>query len=86
MCSCIIFDLDGTLVDSRADLLTGVNIMRAHFGLSPLSLETVVSYVGNGTPKLCERALSDSTVSVDEALPILKAAYREHILDSTRLY
>ncbi len=50
----LIFDLDGTLVDSRADLTTGINLMRAHYGLSPLSIETVTGYVGGGSRKLVE--------------------------------
>ena len=59
----IIFDLDGTLIDSRQDLAAGVNHMRTHYGLSPLSLEIASSYIGDGVRKLVER--SDRPIVVD---------------------
>ncbi|MBN2640580.1 MAG: HAD-IIIA family hydrolase [Victivallales bacterium] len=83
---CVIFDLDGTLVDSRADLTTGVNLMRREYGLDAIDIEKVTTYVGNGTRLLCERALQDSKVDVDEALPLMKRFYLEHLLDETALY
>ncbi len=86
MKSCIIFDLDGTLVDSRADLCTGVNLMRRDFNLPPLPLDEVVSYVGNGTSALCERALRETGIRIEDALPRLKKHYSEHLLDETILY
>ena len=86
MTGCIIFDLDGTLIDSRADLCTGVNLMRQDFNLPPLPLEQVVKYVGNGTLALCERALAGTGVNPAEALPHMKKYYREHLLDQTTLY
>ena len=49
---CVIFDLDGTLIDSREDIANAVNATRRDFNLPPLSLETVVSYVGDGVRKL----------------------------------
>lgn len=84
----IVFDLDGTLVDSRADLCTGVNLMRSDYGLAPLPLETVCSYVGNGVRRLVERALSDAGVGLDmdEAVGSMKTHYMAHILDETYLY
>ncbi|WP_372807403.1 HAD family hydrolase [Pontiella sp.] len=82
----IIFDLDGTLIDSRADLTAGVNHMRAHYGLEPLSLETVSGYIGNGTRELVERALQGAAVDVDEAMAINKAYYGDHLVVDTYLY
>jgi phosphoglycolate phosphatase len=86
MKSCIIFDLDGTLIDSRADLATGVNLMREEYGLPPLSLETVTNYVGNGAGKLAERSLQGAPVNLEKALSQMKKHYLEHMLEKTFLY
>jgi len=82
----LIFDLDGTLVDSSADLTTGINLMRAHYGLPPLERQTVTGYIGDGIRKLVERSLQGADVDVDEALALDKKFYAEHMLDETRLY
>ncbi len=82
----LIFDLDGTLADTRADLATGINLMRAHYGLSPISIKTLESYVGEGIRKLVERALQGADIDVDEALALDKKFYTEHMLDETILY
>lgn len=82
----LIFDLDGTLIDSRADLAAGVNHMREHYGLSPLSLETASSYVGDGVRKLVERSLQGADVDLDEALRINKEFYLSHLTVHTYLY
>lgn len=86
MTKCIIFDLDGTLIDSRADLTTGVNLVRKNYGLEPLSIETVTNYVGNGARKLIERAFANTNVNIDEALPMMKKFYMENMLEKTELY
>lgn len=82
----MIFDLDGTLVDSRKDLATGINLMRAHYELPPLSVETVTGYIGDGIRKLVERSLQGADIDVDEALALDKTFYAEHMLDETHLY
>ncbi|WP_372794975.1 HAD family hydrolase [Pontiella sp.] len=82
----IIFDLDGTLIDSRADLAAGVNHMRNHFGLESLPLETVSGYIGNGVRKLVERSLQGAAVDVDEALQLNKDYYFSHLTVHTTLY
>ena len=53
----IVFDLDGTLIDSAPDIHGAVNAMLAGEGLAPLDLATVISFVGNGLPKLVERVM-----------------------------
>ena len=53
----LIFDLDGTLIDSAPDIQAAVNKMLAEEGISPLDLATVISFIGNGMPKLVERVL-----------------------------
>jgi phosphoglycolate phosphatase len=82
----IIFDLDGTLIDSRADLAAGINHMRAYFGWEPLSVEKVGSYVGNGVRKLVERSLQGADVDFEEALQVNLDYYRAHMTDQTTFY
>ena len=84
----LIFDLDGTLIDSKLDLVHSVNAARALMDLSPISEEVVASYVGNGAPVLIRRALGPSASEADlqRALQYFLSYYREHMLDHTRLY
>lgn len=84
----LIFDLDGTLIDSKLDLAHAVNATRAHFGLPPLDLETVGNYIGNGAPVLIRRAMGAeaSQNDVDKALEYFLAYYGDHKLDNTRAY
>ncbi len=84
----VIFDLDGTLVDSKLDLAHSVNASRGHMGLPPLDHELVYSYVGNGAPVLIRRALGPgaSEADVEHALEFFLAYYHAHKLDYTYLY
>ena len=84
----VIFDLDGTLVDSKLDLAHSVNAARGHMGLPPLEHGRVSSYVGNGAPVLIRRVLGAeaSEADVQHALDFFLAYYDEHKLDCTRLY
>lgn len=84
----VIFDLDGTLIDSKLDLAHAVNATRAYMGLEPLPHELIATYVGNGAPVLIRRALGPAAPQddVDRALEYFLAYYREHMLDYTRLY
>jgi len=84
----LIFDLDGTLIDSKLDLAHAVNATRLHMSMTPLEHERVYSYVGNGAPVLIRRALGDqaSEAQVQEALEFFLEYYREHYLDHTVLY
>ncbi len=83
----LIFDLDGTLIDSKKDLADSVNAMRVWRGLPPLADERVSSYVGDGAPTLVRRALPGaSEEDLAEALRFFLAYYREHMLDATSLY
>lgn len=86
MNTCVIFDLDGTLIDSRQDLADAVNWMRSQFNLSPLALEQVVGYIGNGIKLLTERSLEGSGIAVEQGLPFLKEYYHNHMVDNTCLY
>ncbi|MBR6022621.1 MAG: HAD-IA family hydrolase [Kiritimatiellae bacterium] len=79
----LLFDLDGTLLSSEGDLAIAVNLMRARHALPPLSLPTVVSYVGDGLSKLAERSLQGAPVPLDTALAELSAFYADHLTDTT---
>lgn len=82
----IIFDLDGTLVDSCRDLATSVNLMRHHYGLPPLPVATITTYVGNGVRMLVTRALEGTGIDIDEALRIQIPIYKAHLLVETVPY
>ncbi len=82
----LIFDLDGTLIDSRRDLAEGVNHMRRHYGLDRLPLEIASSYVGNGVRLLVERSLQGAKVDFEEALQINKDYYGSHLTVHTTIY
>ena len=73
----IVFDLDGTLVDSAPDLHAAANRMLAELGRPPLSLRQVTSFVGNGVPKLVERCL-EATGGADGQLAGAVARFRRH--------
>lgn len=84
----LVLDLDGTLIDSSLDLALAVNATRAWFGLDPLSLDQVASYVGNGAEMLIRRSLQPdaSEQSVRDGLQFFLLYYREHMLVNTKLY
>jgi phosphoglycolate phosphatase len=84
----LIFDLDGTLIDSKLDLAHSVNAARGHMGLAAISNELVYSYVGEGAPVLIRRALGATAAQddVDRALEFFLQYYRQHQLDNTLLY
>ena len=86
--SLFIFDLDGTIIDSRLDLAHAVNATRAEMGLGPLEHALIFSYVGNGAPMLVRRALGESATEENtaRALEFFLAWYREHAVDYTVLY
>ena len=82
----VIFDLDGTLIDSRADLTGAVNLMRMDYGLATLDLATVTGFVGNGMRKLVERSLDGISVPLEDAVAKMRDYYRQHVVAQTRLY
>ncbi len=84
----LIFDLDGTLVDTKQDLTNAVNATRARMGLPALDEQLVSSYVGDGAPTLIRRVLGPeaSEEELARALEFFLAYYGEHKLDCTRPY
>lgn len=88
----IVFDLDGTLIDSRRDLTNSINAMLTEFGRQPLPEEIIATYIGDGAGMLVRRALGDPESTpegealVERALQHFLAHYREHKLDYTYVY
>ena len=84
----LIFDLDGTLVDSRLDLSNSINAMLRHFGKPLLPNEVIASYIGDGAPMLVRRSLGDPDDEsfVQHALEFFLLYYRGHKLDNTFVY
>jgi phosphoglycolate phosphatase len=85
----LIFDLDGTLIDSRLDLVHSVNATLRHMGRPELPEDVIASYVGDGAPTLIRRALgddADNEALVRSGLEYFLAYYREHKLDHTTVY
>ena len=84
----IMFDLDGTLIDSSGGIANSVNVTRRQFGFAPLPEETVKAFTGDGARKLLERSLADVTCPcpMDEAVKIMVANYAADPLYHTRLY
>ena len=84
----VVFDLDGTLIDSRRDLATSVNAMLEEMGRPVLPEKVVSEYVGDGAGMLVRRALGDPADEqlVEEGLERFLACYRAHMLDHTYVY
>ena len=88
----VVFDLDGTLIDSRIDLAISVNAMLVHLGKPELPHAVIATYIGNGASVLVRRSLGDPEGDVHdeeyvaEALNYFLDYYRVHKLDYTYVY
>ena len=84
----LIFDLDGTLIDSQRDLIRSVNAMLQEMGREQLHEDTISRYIGHGAPQLVSRALGKSATEAEceRALKFFLAHYDQHKLDSTCPY
>jgi phosphoglycolate phosphatase len=84
----LIFDLDGTLVDSRLDLVNSMNATLRHMGGAELPADVIATYIGDGAPMLVRRALGDPDDDhlVANALEFFLTYYRAHKLDHTHVY
>ena len=83
----VIFDLDGTLLDTLEDLQTAVNAALTPYGLPCRSMEEVRRFVGDGIAKLMERAIgAENHPNFEEVLTAFKAHYRAHCKDATKPY
>jgi len=89
--SLVVFDLDGTLIDSRQDLADSINVMLGTYGAAPLPLDRVVMMVGEGARVLVQRALEASGLDtspsrMEDALARFQAAYGSRLLATTQPY
>jgi phosphoglycolate phosphatase len=84
----LIFDLDGTLIDSQLDLVLSVNAMLEHMGREPHVHAKICSFIGNGAPMLVQRALGENATEaeVENGLAYFLQYYRAHMLDNTDVY
>lgn len=84
----LIFDLDGTLIDSKLDLALAVNATLEHMARAPLPHERIYGYVGDGASMLVKRALGDGATDADaeSGLSYFLSYYRAHMLDNTVTY
>lgn len=83
-----VFDLDGTLIDSKLDLVLSVNATLVHLGRPRLEHEQIASYVGGGVPLLMKRALGEdvSEGEIEKGIVHFLDYYRAHMLDNTLPY
>jgi len=84
----LLFDLDGTLIDSRTDLVNAVNAMLRSFRRNELPADVIATYIGDGAPMLVRRALGDPADErfLNEAVQAFLGFYRQHMLDTTHVY
>lgn len=82
----ILFDLDGTLVDSRADIALAINLTRQDFGLPPRPEREIVACVGDGVKLLIQRAIPERPDLWEAMAARQREHYRAHLLDQTALY
>jgi len=84
----LIFDLDGTLIDSQRDLILSVNAMLQEMGREQLHENTISGYIGHGAPQLIGQALGESASEKERqrALQFFLAYYEDHKMDSTCAY
>ncbi len=86
----VLFDLDGTLIDTAPDLALAVNLTLGDLGFPGVELPRVRSFIGNGVRELMRRSLGrfrePSEPELDEALAIFTRHYGAHLADSSRLY
>src|SRR5207302_5858698 len=84
----LIFDLDGTLIDSKRDLIHSVNAMLEELHRPQLAAEVISGYIGHGAPQLVARALGGTATEEElkHALQFFLGYYEEHKMDNTCAY
>lgn len=92
--SCLLIDLDGTLVDSATDIAVSANHVRKSMGMDPLPVDLVAKFVGDGVTPLMQRTLGpDAGVKIEleedelrQAVKTFRAHYHDHCLEHSKLY
>ncbi len=83
----LIFDLDGTLIESKWDIATAVNLTLAELGLPVREQEEIFGFVGDGIKRLLRLAVGEENQSrYEDALRVFRGHYLEHCLDRTQFY
>lgn len=82
----ILFDLDGTLLNTLNDLKSAVNYALSQYNLDEIDVNQTRNYIGNGIRKLMERAINSDSINIDESLNYFKSYYEKHIDDTTIPY
>ena len=83
----LIFDLDGTLIESKWDIADSVNLTLAELGLPQRALEEIFGFVGDGVKKLLRLSEGEENhVSFEDALRVFRRHYLSHCLDRTKFY
>lgn len=86
MIKCVIFDLDGTLLNTLKDLKDSTNFALSSFGYPERTLDEIRNFVGDGVKKLIERALPQDAKNIDECLAIFKKYYAQNMYNKTVPY
>lgn len=86
MIKAVIFDLDGTLLNTLLDLKESTNYALRQFGYPERTLEEIRYFVGNGVRKLIERAVPQDCKNIEQCLSIFKQHYEENMCNSTVSY
>lgn len=90
-CRLFLFDLDGTLIDSRADIAFSLNLALSRLNMRTLSESRIIDFVGEGVQILLKRTLRESTgrepdgAQIKEGIALFREEYGNHLLDRTRL-
>ena len=83
----VIFDLDGTLLNTVPDLTTAANAMLAHYGCAPITQQDVMAYLGHGLGELVRKALPrEANIDAQQALSVFNAAYAHVFTRETQPY
>ena len=87
MMELLLFDFDGTLIDSKVDIATSVNLTLGDLGLPPRPHEEIFSFVGDGVKRLLRLSVGEDNLDqYEEALKTFRMHYLAHCLDTTRFY
>lgn len=83
----LLFDFDGTLIDSKVDIATAVNLTLGDLGLPLRSIEEIFGFVGDGVKRLLRLSVGeDNPVQYDKALEVFRGHYLEHCVQTTSWY